>query len=72
MGGCERCQGLEDALERLVANYWAARGRNQRLDSTDPQKREAQRLELAAQDAVDEGRKLLEEHKQAAHPHIVE
>ena len=72
MGGCQRCKELEQALEHLVANYWAARGRNQRLDSTDPQKREAQRLELAAQDAVDEGRKLLEEHKQAAHPHIVE
>jgi len=72
MGGCQRCEELEQALEHLVANYWAARGRNQRLDSTDPQKREAQRLELAAQDAVDEGRKLLEEHKKAAHPHIVE
>jgi len=72
MGGCQRCKELEDALEHLVAKYWAASGRNQRLGSTDREKREAQMLELTAKDAVDEGRKILEEHKQSAHPHIVE
>ena len=55
-----------------MAKYWAASGRNQRLASTDPEKRKAQMLELTAKDAVDEGRKLFEEHKRSAHPHIVE
>ena len=72
MGGCQRCKELDDALEHLVAKYWAASGRNQRLATTDPQKREAQMLELTAKDAVDEGRKLFEDHKRSAHPHIVE
>jgi hypothetical protein len=46
MGGCQRCKELEDALEHLVAKYWAASGRNQRLANTDPEKRKAQMLEL--------------------------
>ena len=70
MAGCQQCKELEDALEHLVAEYWAARGRNQRLAISDPKKREAEKLELAAKDAVDEGRKLLEEHKRSAHPEI--
>ena len=72
MGGCQRCQELEDAVEHLVAKYWTARGRNQRLAIADPDKREAEMLELTAKSAMDEGRRLFEEHKQAAHPHIVE
>ena len=72
MGGCQRCKELEDALEHLVAKYWAASGRNQRLASTDPGKREAQMVELTAKSAVNEGWKQLEEHKHSAHPHTVE
>jgi hypothetical protein len=58
MGGCQRCKELEDALQHLVAKYWIASGCNQRLASTDLEKREAQMLELTAKDAVDEGWKL--------------
>ena len=72
MDGCQRCKELEDALEHLVAKYWVIYGRNQRLAVTDREKRVAQMLEVSAQDAVDKGRKLLEEHQQSAHPHIVE
>jgi hypothetical protein len=72
MDGCQQCKELEDALEHLAAKYWAASGRNQQLVSTDPEKREAQVLELTAKDAVDEGWKLFEDHKQSAHPDVVE
>jgi len=71
MGGCQRCQELEDAVEHLVAKYWTARGRNQRLAIADPDKREAEMLELTVKTAVDEARKRFEEHKQSAHPEIV-
>jgi hypothetical protein len=72
MGVCPRCTELEDALEHLVAKYWAASGRNQRLVSTDREKRKAEMLELTAKDAVDEGWKSFQEHKQSAHPDVVE
>jgi hypothetical protein len=72
MRGCQRCKELEDALEQLVVKYWDATGRNQRLASTDPEKREAEMLERTAKNAVDEAWKLFQEHKRSAHPHIVE
>lgn len=68
MGSCQRCKELEDALEHLVVKYWGACGRNQRLASTDPEKREAEMLAVAAKNALDEGRKLYDAHKQSSPP----
>jgi len=72
MRGCQRCRELEDALEHLVVKYWNACGRNQRLASTDPEKPEAEMLAVTAKNALDEGRKLFDEHERSSHPHIVE
>ena len=71
MRRCPKCTELEDSLERLVVEYWGTVERNQQLPSTDPDKPDAQSMELTAKTTMDETWNVLKAHMKAAHSHIV-
>jgi len=71
MRGCPRCKELSEYLEKLVVNYWAAVDNNQRLAATHADKPNAEMAERTARTAMEDVRNALEDHKKAAHPHIV-
>jgi hypothetical protein len=70
MRGCPRCKELSECLEKLVVNYWAAVDDNQRLDATHADKPNAEMAENTARTAMEDARKVLEDHMKGAHLHI--
>jgi hypothetical protein len=72
MHGCPRCKELGASLEKLVVRYSVAIDINKNLAASDPNKANADGLERAAKTAMEEARKLLEDHMKGAHPHLAE
>jgi hypothetical protein len=71
MHGCPRCKELSESLEKLVVKYWVAVDNNKRLAATDPDKPDAEMVEHATRTAMEDARKVLEDHMKGAHPHVV-
>ena len=70
MRGCPRCAELGEYLEKLTVKYWIAVEHNKGLSATHSDKPDAEMMERATKTAMENARKLLEDHMKGAHPHL--
>lgn len=70
MRGCPKCKELSEDLEKLIIKYWVAVDNNKELVATHADKPDAETMECTTRAAMEDARKVLEDHMKSAHPHI--
>ena len=70
MRGCPRCKLLSEDLGKLIVKYWAAVDDNKRIAVGHSDKPDAETMECTTRTAMEDARKVLEDHMKSAHPHI--
>jgi hypothetical protein len=68
--GCPRCKLLSEDLGTLIVKYWTAVDNNKLIAVGHSDKANAENLEHTTRTAMEDARKVLEDHMKSAHPHI--